>query len=83
MIVLFLALTDAEPLLNFLHQRGYLAVTRQIQAQIGLERLLPTNALPVLSYRFESDLVGEDIYDPALARAKYEALRGVQAAEVA
>ncbi len=30
MIVLFLALADAEPLLNLLHQRGYLAVTRQI-----------------------------------------------------
>lgn len=74
MIVLFVALADAEPLAHLLQSRGYLAVTRQIAAQIDQERALPTDALPVLCARVEADTRGVDIYDPELARAMWEGL---------
>ncbi len=74
MIIVALALVDAEPLLRLLRQRGFVAVTRQIDAQIGAERLLPTEALPVLSVRFEDELNSLDVFDPDLALAMYEGL---------
>jgi hypothetical protein len=72
-IVLFVKLSDADPMLNLLRQHGYINVTQQIDAQITVERLLPDDVIPTLTVKYGD--VGFDVYGQQRADALWDAMR--------
>lgn len=80
MIVLYVSLADAESLLTLAGELPN--VVQQITPQIVIERVLPVAEKPVLSYRYESELIGEDVYDAARADRMVAALRSAQTEHV-
>ena len=75
MIVLFLHVDDAEDLLNLCRQRGFAVITKQIDAQIAVERAMPNSVLPVLSVRYGDEANGIDVFEDGLAQAMYQAMQ--------
>lgn len=75
MIVLFVTLAEADDLQNLLRRAGFMSLLRQMAVQLPLERVLPEDALPILSIRYGGgEGMTEDIYDETIAQAMYEAM---------
>ena len=71
MIAIYVPLDPAEALLE--RSADLADVVKQIRAQLPLERLLPTDARPVMAIWYPDAAYGEEIYDAALAHALWRA----------